>query len=254
MPTEPTAQPSIASAPDAPSRQSPATFRARMDAFLAWMVTFVSQAGALATWMFDTATQVFNNATEAFNSAQASAASASAAAAGVNATPWVSGGTYSAGDQHSSLVNFKTYRATQNHSGRTTDPSLDTAYWTSLLTLDQAEDVHLTGDTRFDATSETVDPMTGTAPDADVSDFQVFTLTTSGNTSVAVISPPAHAWTRMFYVTFGGAHTFDITGTTNADKWGDQGAPTWASGDKAKIVADGIGDDFTLSLLWRTSA
>jgi len=84
------------------------------------MNTYATQANALAAGV-DAAATI----------AQASAQDA-VQASGV--TAWVSGTTYTAGQQRYSLINFRTYRRTTNGAG-TTDPSLDAANWTTPVQL-----------------------------------------------------------------------------------------------------------------------
>lgn len=79
MPTEPSAQPTVAAPPTAPSRgDAPTTFRTLSDAYLAWLALFYAYLVSLATWLFTTAGQVFTNATEAAQSASDAADDASA--------------------------------------------------------------------------------------------------------------------------------------------------------------------------------
>lgn len=91
MATEPTAKPDVDALPVAPTRNSPTTFRARMDAFLAAMVTFRTQIVALAAWIVSTAQEVYDNAGEAATSAstattQAGIATTKAGEAATSAT------------------------------------------------------------------------------------------------------------------------------------------------------------------------
>ncbi len=66
--------------PDAPSRQAPSTFSARMDAFLAWMAAFQPQLAALVTWMSSQVASIATSVAAASTSATNAATSASAAA------------------------------------------------------------------------------------------------------------------------------------------------------------------------------
>lgn len=79
MATEPTSPPTVDALPTAPSRSAPSTFRVLMDAFLAAMVTFRTQAVALASWQNDTAQEVYDNALESATSASNAATSAAIA-------------------------------------------------------------------------------------------------------------------------------------------------------------------------------
>jgi len=266
MPTSPSAKPDLDALPTAPSRgDAPSTFRTRADAFVAALVTFRTQMDTLATWVSSTATEVYNNAVEAAGSATTATtqagiattkageadAAADASAVSANATAWVSGGSYTAGDVHWSLLNFASYRAKTTHSGETTDPRDDTTNWAPVLTITQATDADFLGSTSFEAVEETTDALSGTTPTLDLSTGNVFTLTTSGNTTISVSNAPTgKGWCATIHVTLGGAHTLAITG---AD-WGDDGAPVVASGDEIKISLDGRGTTFEAFVSWRKTA
>lgn len=180
-------------------------------------------------------------------------AAADASAVSANATAWVSGGSYTAGDVHWSLLNFASYRAKTTHSGLTTDPRDDTTNWAPVLTLTQATDATFLGHTQLEAVKEKRIEITGDAtPELDVSAANVFTITTSANTSVSVINAPIdQAWLATVTVTLGGAHTLAFTG---AD-WGDDGAPAGlASGDIIKVTLDGYGSTYDAFENWRKTA
>ena len=116
-----------------PTTADPATFDARADALLGTalpaMVTaenvFRTQANALST-------EVSAKAVAAAADAATASAAATAADATANATLWVSAGSYTAGQNRYSPINYLTYRAITTHSGETTDPSLDATNWTAL--------------------------------------------------------------------------------------------------------------------------
>lgn len=75
-----TTPPTIDPAPTAPQRGDRTTFSSRLDAFITWLVTAVTQFGAVAT-------NVFNNATDAATSAStASTAASNATTAATTAT------------------------------------------------------------------------------------------------------------------------------------------------------------------------
>lgn len=91
----PSSPPTLTTPPDAPAReQAPALFNTRMRAFMAWLITFVSEMGTMATALYDYATSAYGSAGaaassagtatakagEASDSAEAAALSASAAA------------------------------------------------------------------------------------------------------------------------------------------------------------------------------
>lgn len=99
--------------------------------------------------------------------------------------------------------------------------------------------------------SEGVAALSGATPSLSVTAAQVFTLTTSANTTVSVTNAPSgRAWARTIHLTLGGTHAFAITG---AD-WGDEGAPVLASGDQVKIQLDGIGTTFSAAVAWLKTA
>ena len=118
--------------PTPPSRDDPTNFAARADAFLGALPTFATQANALAVDVNADAVSADADAASASASAIAAAASATSAAAASNATAWVSGTTYSAGAVVYSTINYLSYRR-KTTGGGTTDPSLDSTNWASLL-------------------------------------------------------------------------------------------------------------------------
>lgn len=84
----PSAPPSLTTPPTAPSRNdAPATFISRMNAFLAWIVTFVSEMGTMATALYNYATSAYNDAATANTKAgEATAAASTATTAATTAT------------------------------------------------------------------------------------------------------------------------------------------------------------------------
>jgi len=126
--------PTLSTLPTAPARTDPpATFVTRADAFLAALVTFQSEMNTSIGAMNTDIAGVNADATAASNSATAAAASAASAALTANAALWVSGQSYSAGDNAISGIDFRTYRAITATSG-TTDPSAS-ADWTLLTAV-----------------------------------------------------------------------------------------------------------------------
>lgn len=121
----------ISTLPTAPARTDPpATFISRADAFLAALVTMSTQLNTSIGQMNTDIAGVNTDATTASNAATAAAAAQAAAEAASNATLWVSGTSYSAGDVVYSPINYLSYRANTATSG-TTDPSLS-GDWTGL--------------------------------------------------------------------------------------------------------------------------
>ena len=99
--------------PPAPDPQSPGTFNTLAPPFVAALPTLVTEINAVAALMSDNA--VVN-------------ANALAAIAIFNATPWVSGTTYTIGQTRYSLLNLLCYRRKTNGAG-TTDPRDDNTNW-----------------------------------------------------------------------------------------------------------------------------
>lgn len=123
-------------APPDPLAPQP-TFRATFYAYLQQLVTAFGQANTVATWMGTTADTVAANATTASNAAANATAAQTAAENAAGATAWVSGGTYTTGDVHWSLIDSLPYRAKTDHTGLTTDPSEDATNWaTQAITPD----------------------------------------------------------------------------------------------------------------------
>lgn len=118
--------------PTPPSRNDPTNFAARGDAFLGALPTFQVEANALEAAVDADAISAAANAATATTKAQEAAASASAAAAASGAVKWVSGTTYAEGVVVWSPIDFLSYRR-KTAGGGTTDPSLDTTNWATLL-------------------------------------------------------------------------------------------------------------------------
>jgi len=132
--------PTIAALPTAPARtDAPATFVTRADAFVAALPTLRTEINATTTAIDAVASTVDDDKVLAAASQVAAAssetnaaASASAADATANAVLWVSAGSYTAGQNRYSPINYLTYRAITTHSGETTDPSADTTNWVGV--------------------------------------------------------------------------------------------------------------------------
>lgn len=73
----PSSPPTLTTPPDAPAReQAPALFNTRMRAFMAWLITFVSEMGTMATALYEYATSAYGSAGAAASSAGAATAKA----------------------------------------------------------------------------------------------------------------------------------------------------------------------------------
>jgi hypothetical protein len=128
MPTPPTP---VDSLPAAPSPSSPSTFEVLADAYLAALPTFRTELNNLGSNVYDNAVEAANSASNSAATASASANSAASAGLAANVSEWVSGTTYSAGDNRWSPVDYLTYRRKTNGGG-TTDPSADPTNWALL--------------------------------------------------------------------------------------------------------------------------
>lgn len=129
----------ITALPTPPSRDDPANFRARADAFMAALPTFATEANTVAGEVNANATTATTQAgiatTQAGNaSASAAAAAASATAASVisGASAWVNGNTYAQNACVVSQVTFQTYRKKTASSVTTIEPSIDSVNWAVL--------------------------------------------------------------------------------------------------------------------------
>lgn len=118
----------ITTPPPAPSSNDIPTFKAKFDAFLAWMVVFVSQLVTLISQINSTATTVNNDATTASNAKDAAVASANFLGT------WSSATAYTVGQ--SVAYNGIIYRVLQ--AGTNQQPDTQTAYWVSIATASEA--------------------------------------------------------------------------------------------------------------------
>lgn len=146
--------PPITPLPSPPSRQDPTNFANEADAFLGALPDFQSEVNAAGTYIDGKAAEVDADAVAAAASASAASTSATNAAnsataaansaANAGAVLWVSGSTYEIGDVVYSPINYKNYRAITNHTGVSTDPSLDTTNWLSLTGATTLSDLGVT--------------------------------------------------------------------------------------------------------------
>ena len=135
----------ITALPTPPSRNDPANFATRADAFMAALPAFATETNATAVEVDNdriasaasasTATTQVGLATAqvALASAQRVLAetAANAASATANVTQWISGTTYALGANVWSPINAQTYRRIIAGAG-TTDPSADATNWTKI--------------------------------------------------------------------------------------------------------------------------
>lgn len=116
--------PTISALPTPPDPNDRSTFNARAYPWSVAQQTLATEVAAVAN-------NVFGNATEAAAAASRAVPAAAAAEAASNATLWVSGTTYAAGNVVWSPINALSYRRKSAGAG-TTDPSADSANWAAL--------------------------------------------------------------------------------------------------------------------------
>ena len=225
----------ITNLPTPPSRQEPATFSARGDAFLGALPTFRTEVNAAGDYIDGVGAQVTTDA------ATASAAAASAVAA-AGAVAWVSGASYDAGDVVYSLVDFQTYRAKTTHSGVATDPSADATNWVkisvsniednALLNVIQTFTANQTVSAEFIATSynETYVAVTSTtnATTINCEAGNTFSHVLTENTTFTFSNPPASGTSFAFtlkIVQDASASGFTVGWPASVD-WPSATAPT----------------------------
>lgn len=131
----PTTPPAVTALPTPPTRDDPANFRTRADAWNAAVPTLSTQIQAVATNAYNNAVEADADATTAAAQAAAAlasqvaaASSATLAANGAGAALWVSGTTYAINDVRRSPATSYAYRRLTAGAG-TTDPSADTTNW-----------------------------------------------------------------------------------------------------------------------------
>jgi len=219
----------ITNLPTPPSRQEPATFSERADAFLGALPTFGTQVNAAGDYIDAKAAEVDADA------ATASAAAASAVAA-AGATAWVSGASYDAGDVVYSLIDFQTYRAKTTHSGVTTDPSVDATNWVQISLGSFDGDVSVAGELIAESYNETFVSLSGTTPAVDCEAGNNFSLSTTGNTTFTFSNPPTSGTAYGFTIKIiaGGTHT--LTWPASVDWPGGTAPDAPASGETDVFV------------------
>lgn len=203
---------SLTNLPTAPARtDAPATFITRADAFLAALVTFQGEMNTSIGQFNTDFTTVNTNATNAATSATNAAASATAADNSSNATLWVSGTSYSAGDVVYSPIDYQSYRANTAYSG-TTDPSASTS-WDQISGYNES---HVT------VTSS------GNASTVDLNNGYSFAEVLSENTTFSFSNPPASGQAVAFILKIvqdAGASGYTVTWPAAVD-WGAATPPT----------------------------
>jgi hypothetical protein len=117
--------------PTPPSRDDPANFAARGDAFLGALPAFAAETNALAGEVTADALTASSAATAAVVAETAAEAAAEAASQTANVTKWISGTTYAQGVNVWSPITYLTYRRKIAGAG-TTDPSADATNWQPL--------------------------------------------------------------------------------------------------------------------------
>jgi hypothetical protein len=213
----------ITNLPTPPSRQEPATFSARGDAFLGALPTFRTEVNAAGDYIDGVGAQVTTDA------ATASAAAAAAVAA-AGAVAWVSGASYDAGDVVYSLVDFQTYRAKTTHSGVATDPSADATNWVQISLGSFAGDVSVAGELIAESYNETFVAVTSTtnATTVNCEAGNNFSHTLTENTTFTFSNPPATGTAYGFtlkLVQDAGASGYTVTWPASID-WPSATAPT----------------------------
>ena len=213
----------ITNLPTPPSRQEPATFSARGDAFLGALPTFRTEVNAAGDYIDGVGAQVTTDA------ATASAAAASAVAA-AGAVAWVSGASYDAGDVVYSLVDFQTYRAKTTHSGVATDPSADATNWVQISLGSFAGDVSVAGELIAESYNETYVAVTSTtnATTINCEAGNTFSHVLTEGTTFTFSNPPASGTSFAFtlkIVQDASASGYTVTWPASVD-WPSATAPT----------------------------
>jgi hypothetical protein len=217
--------------------------------------TFQSQVNAAGTYIDGVGTAVDADAIAA--AASAASAAASASAASQVASVWVSGASYTIGNVRFSPITYSTYRAKTNHSGVTTDPSLDTTNWVNISGFSALTDFGVTSSA---AELNILDGVTASAAELNYND-----ITTLGTTQASkVVTADANGDVRFSKAII--ETVFAITGTTPAlnpnngtiQTWTLTGASTptdaFVAGEAITLMIDD-GSAFTItwpSVVWES--
>jgi hypothetical protein len=125
--------------PAAPeTTDTPQQFNSKAFAFVQALDGFVTEANAQATTINSNATNSTTSANTATTKASEASASANAAAVTADVTLWVSGTTYSIGDNVFSPITLETYRSKSAFTS-TTDPSADDTNWQQITAVSPDE-------------------------------------------------------------------------------------------------------------------
>ena len=213
----------ITNLPTPPSRQEPATFSERGDAFLGALPTFGTEVNAAGDYIDTKAAEVEADALVA-------SAAADTAVAAAGASEWVSGASYDEGDVVWSGVDYQTYRAKTTHSGVTTDPSLDDTNWVQISLGSFAGDVSVAGELIATSYNETFVAVTSTTNAVTVNSEagNNFSHTLTENTTFTFANPPATGTAYGFTLKIiqdSGASGYTVTWPSSVD-WPAATAPT----------------------------
>ena len=125
--------------PAAPeTTDTPQQFNSKAFAFVQALDGFVTEANAQATTINSNATNSTTSANTATTKASEASASANSAAVTADVTLWVSGTTYSIGDNVFSPITLETYRSKSAFTS-TTDPSADDTNWQQITAVSPDE-------------------------------------------------------------------------------------------------------------------
>lgn len=207
----------IVAGPTVPLRSMvQSVFRAAMDAFLAWLVTFATQLEAARG-------EVNTNNTN-------SLASAAAASASAGATLWVSGQSVTRWtDERISPLNGQTYRRITATGSGTTDPSLDTTNYVPISFSPLNSPTFVNPNVVGLRTNKVA--FTGTTPTLDMSTGDLFTGTIGAATAFALSNVPASGTVCEFFMEIVNGNAFVITWWSGI-QWDGGAAPALSTSGK----------------------